>query len=117
MHFPRRVQHWRRALTLNLLAKGASFQAKNRRGAQALHYAVDASPDTAHLLCSRLVEAGADPDASAARAQQREIIPTRLRHGARPTDEDKAGKSVLKSAAGKWIIAVGRDLIHVCRAR
>jgi len=98
-------------MTLNLLAKGANFQAKNRRGAQALHYAVDASPDTAAwnpvaqvsvVQCP--VEAGADPNAFAARAQQREIILTLLRHGARPTDEDKAGKSVLKSAASKWII-------------
>ena len=72
---------------------------------------MDASPDTAPSNAEAqasavqcLVEAGADPNASGARAQQREIIPTLLRHGAGPTDEDKAGKSVLKSAASKWII-------------
>jgi hypothetical protein len=72
---------------------------------------VDASPDTAPWnpaaqvpAVQFLVEAGADQSAAGERAQQRETIPTLLRHGARPTDEGKAGKSGLKSAASKWII-------------
>jgi len=156
-----------RAMSLHLLAKGADVQAKNRRGAQPLHYAVDASPDTAAWnplaqvsVVQCLIEAGADPNAldkggvgplhravrtrsaaavrallsrgadvrlrngngstplhlavqntgrggsgsSAAHSQQREIILSLLRQGARPTDKDKAGKSVLMSATSEWII-------------
>jgi ankyrin repeat protein len=156
-----------RAMSLKLLSNGANVQAKNRRGVQPLHYAVDASPDTAAWnpvaqvsVVQCLIEAGADPNgvdksgvgplhravrtrsaaavralllsgadvrlwngngstplhlavqntgrggsgSSAARAQQSEIILSLLQHGARPTDKDMAGKSVLKSAASEWII-------------
>jgi ankyrin repeat protein len=154
-------------MSIKLLATGANVHAKNRRGAQPLHYAADGIPDAvawnpgaqaAVVQC--LVDAGADPNAAdksgvsplhravrtrcaaavrtllangadvhlsngngstplhlavrdtgrggsgsaAARAQQREIILLLLRHGARTTDKDKAGQSVLHSAASEWII-------------
>jgi len=54
-----------------LLARGASVEARNRRGAQPLHYAADGSPDATHwdpvaqsAVIRLLVEAGADPDST-----------------------------------------------------
>lgn len=156
-----------RELAVKLLAAGADVHASNRRGAQALHYAMDGRPDAkdwdpraqaAVVQC--LIDAGASPDAldksgvgalhrgvrtrcaaavnvllangaevhlkngngstplhlavqdtgrsgsgsEAARAQQREIILMLLQHGARSTDEDDAGKTVLQSAKSGWIV-------------
>ena len=54
-----------------LVALGASVAATNRRGAQALHYAVDGNPDSPRWdpyaqqeMVSYLIECGADPQAA-----------------------------------------------------
>jgi hypothetical protein len=149
-----------------LVAKGAPVRARNRRGAEPLHYAADGIPDGPHWdpggqheVIDYLVATGADPDACdnsgvaalhravrtrcsaavkallesganpqmmnkrgstplhlavqntgrgesgsmAARDQQREIIKSLLRYGARPTDTDANGKTVEAAAASAWI--------------
>jgi len=154
-----------RDISEKLLARGASVRARNRRGAEPLHYAVDGAPGShtwnpaaQAAIVECLIEAGADPNSadksgvsplhravrtrcagavrtllangadprrkngsgstplhlavqntgrggsgsSAAREQQREIILLLLKHGARPTDKDAAGKSVTESALGDW---------------
>lgn len=57
-------------LVKRLLEMGADVSAANRRGAQALHYAADGLPGSAHWdpkrqgeVIARLIAAGADPDA------------------------------------------------------
>lgn len=53
-----------------LIARGADVRARNRRGAQPLHYAVDGGPgspawdpDEQAKIIALLIEAGADPNA------------------------------------------------------
>jgi len=53
-----------------LISRGADVRAKNRRGAEPLHYAVDGGPDTPvwdpneqTMVIARLILAGADPNA------------------------------------------------------
>ena len=59
-----------RQLAESLVARGADVRARNRRGAQPLHYAADASPGGEHWdpvaqgdVITYLIEAGADPNA------------------------------------------------------
>jgi ankyrin repeat protein len=54
-----------------LIATGASVRARNRRGAEPLHYAVDGipgsgkwNPSAQAATVNHLIEAGADPDAT-----------------------------------------------------
>jgi ankyrin repeat protein len=161
-----------RGIARKLLAKGASVRARNRRGAEPLHYAVDGIPGSktwnpvaqeAVVACS--IEAGADPNSadksgvtplhravrtrcaaavrtllasgpdarrkngngstphhlavqntgrggtgsSASRQQQQEIILLLLKHGARPTDKDTAGRSVMEGVAGDWVLDILRS--------
>lgn len=156
-----------REASKKLLASGASVRARNRRGAEPLHYAVDGIPDShtwnptaQQAIIECLIEAGADPNSadksgvtplhravrarcavavrtllanganpclkngsgaaplhlavqntgrggtgsSASREQQREIILLLLKHGARPTDKNTAGKSVTDSAGVGWVL-------------
>ncbi len=79
------------AAVRTLLANGADVHLKNGSGSTPLHLAVQ---DTGR--------SGSGSEAS--RSQQREIILELLRHGARATDKDKAGNSVLQSAKGDWIV-------------
>jgi ankyrin repeat protein len=160
-----------RDIAKKLLARGASVCARNRRGAEPLHYAVDGIPDSPtwnpaaqEAIVECLIEAGADPNSvdkggasplhravrtrcasavrtllangadplrkngsgstplhlavqntgrggtgsSASREQQREIIWLLLKHGARPTDKDTAGRSVTERVAGDWVLDVLR---------
>jgi hypothetical protein len=60
---------YRERVARALIAAGAEVGAKNRRGAEPLHYAVDGGPRAAHwnpaaqaALVTLLVEAGADPN-------------------------------------------------------
>ncbi|MGO9874294.1 MAG: ankyrin repeat domain-containing protein [Acidimicrobiia bacterium] len=59
-----------RELVESLVRRGANARARNRRGAEPLHYAADGSPNTDRLdsvaqrdVISYLIEAGADPNA------------------------------------------------------
>jgi len=160
-----------RGISKKLLARGASVGARNRRGAEPLHYAVDGIPDShtwnssdQEAIVECLIEAGADPNSadksgvsplhravrtrcagavrtllangadprrmngsgstplhlavqntgrggtgsSASREQQRAIILLLLKHGARPTDKDTAGRSVTQSVAGDWVLDILR---------
>jgi len=160
-------------ISKELLAKGANVRARNRRGAEPLHYAVDGIPDSPgwnpaaqEAIIQCLIEAGADPNStdksgvtplhravrtrcaaavrallvngagewlpngngstplhlavqntgrggsgsSAAREQQREIILLLLKHGARPTDRDRSGKTVLESVREDWVREVFRKI-------
>jgi hypothetical protein len=61
---------YRTAIVAELVSMGADVQARNRRGAQPLHYAADGMPGSAHWHPSAqrdtvvaLLEAGADPNA------------------------------------------------------
>jgi Ankyrin repeats (many copies) len=61
---------YQRELAESLLAKGADVRARNRRGAEPLHYAADGGPDTDHWdpvaqaeVIAGLIAAGADPNA------------------------------------------------------
>ena len=74
-----------------LLVNGAEVHLKNGNGSTPLHLAVQ---DTGR----------SGSGSEAARSQQREIILTLLQHGARSTDEDNAGNSVLQSAKSDWIV-------------
>ncbi|HZT07742.1 MAG TPA: ankyrin repeat domain-containing protein [Chloroflexota bacterium] len=61
----------RKAIVSDLLSMGADVRARNRRGAQPLHYAADGMPGSGHLDLNAqretviaLLEAGADPNAT-----------------------------------------------------
>ncbi len=61
---------YQRELAESLVAKGADVRARNRRGAEPLHYAADGGPDTEHWdpvaqaeVIAYLIAAGADPNA------------------------------------------------------
>jgi hypothetical protein len=157
------------AMARALLARGAGVRARNRRGAEPLHYAVDGGPNSPgwnaaaqEVTIRCLIEAGADPNAAdksgvaplhraarsrcagavqallvagadprrsngsgstplhlavqntgrggsgtpAARDQQRAIIALLLKHGARPSDRNSAGRSVSDSVASQWVLEV-----------
>jgi hypothetical protein len=61
---------YRQEIVPKLIATGANVRAKNRRGAEPLHYAVDGMPGSRRwnpsaqaATIARLIEAGADPNA------------------------------------------------------
>jgi hypothetical protein len=157
---------YRRDVARELVAKGARLDARNRRGAQPLHYAADGIPDSAYwnaeaqaAIIEYLIDAGADPNSAdksgvaplhravrtrcaatvqallakgadpllknktgstplhlavqttgrggtsstPSRNQQQEIIRLLLGSGAKPTDKDAHGKTVLQSAVSNWV--------------
>jgi ankyrin repeat protein len=73
-----------------LLDNGARPTMMNRRGSTPLHLAVQ---NTGHT----------DSGTDAAKHQQRLIIELLRRHGAKPTDTDGKGKTVLDAASSDWI--------------
>lgn len=152
-----------------LVARGASVRARNRRGAEPLHYAADGNPrsdgwnpEAQSATIAYLIQAGANPNATdksgvaplhravrtrcaaavralltngadalwrnkrgstplhlavqntgrggtgsiAARAEQQEIIRLLLGHGARPSDSDAVGRSVMDCVTSDWIRAL-----------
>jgi hypothetical protein len=98
-----------------LVGKGADARARNRRGAEPLHYAADGSPGADYWdpaaqrdVIAYLSEAGADPNAF--KEEQARIIAVLLEHGARPTDVDAKGKTAAAAASSDWI----GDLLGSC---
>jgi ankyrin repeat protein len=90
----------------SLVARGANVRARNRRGAEPLHYAADGGPDTTHW----------DP------AAQREVITYLIRAGADPNALDASGVAPLHravrnrcSAAASALIDNGADPLLVNR--
>ena len=62
---------YRQEIVPKLIATGANVRARNRRGAEPLHYAVDGmpgsrtwNPPAQAATVARLIEAGADPNAA-----------------------------------------------------
>jgi ankyrin repeat protein len=151
--------------TTSLIATGADVGARNRRGAQALHYAADGiatDPSAQRAVLEHLIAAGADPNACdksgvaplhravrtrsaqavvtlldngadlrlgnrqgstplhlavqntgashsgdpQAKEQQREIIALLLKRGAKSSDTDAKGKTVVAAATSDWIRAL-----------
>ena len=126
-----------RELAESLVTKGADARARNRRGAEPLHYSADGSPGAQQWVGGAqrdvimyLIEVGADPNAldisgvaplhravrstsksssgsDAAKDEQGRIIVFLLGHGTSPADADAAGKTVASAASSVWI----RDLL------
>lgn len=104
-----------RALAESLVARGADVRARNRRGAQPLHYAADGHPGAAdwnlngqRLVASYLIEAGADPDATdksgvaplhrAVRSRSTPAVEALIDGGANPRLLNKSGSTPLHLA-------------------
>jgi ankyrin repeat protein len=104
-----------RSLAEALIARGADVRARNRRGAQPLHYAADGSPGAAHWdpaaqreVISYLVEVGADPNAldksgvaplhRAVRTRSSEAASALIERGADPLLMNKSGSTPLHLA-------------------
>ncbi len=98
-----------------LLALGADVHARNRRGAEPIHYAADGSPraDYSDRAAQReviayLIEAGADPDAMdnsgvaplhrAVRTRSSDGVSALIEHGANPLLMNKSGSTPLHLA-------------------
>jgi len=86
----------RKEFVSELLSKGADVGARNRRGAQPLHYAADGMPGSGHL------------DSSA----QRDTIITLLEAGADPNAVDKSGVTPLHRAIRNRCSLAARALIE-----
>jgi hypothetical protein len=102
---------FRRPLAELLVAHGADWRAKNRRGAQPLHYAADANrwePRAQAEIIAYLLSVGADPDAldksgvaplhRAVRTRSLPAVRTLLDGGANPRAPNKAGSTPLHLA-------------------
>lgn len=100
-----------RPIVTLLIANGADVGAKNRRGAQPLHYAADANcwnPDAQAETIKYLLSAGADPNAldksgvaplhRAVRTRSAAAVRALLDGGADPTAPNKAGSLPLDLA-------------------
>jgi len=98
-----------------LVAQGAAVRARNRRGAEPLHYAADGSPGADYLesnaqceVISYLIDAGADPDAidksgvaplhRAVRTRSSAAVSALIDKGADPLLMNKSGSTPLHLA-------------------
>ena len=86
----------RKAFVSELLSMGADVGARNRRGAQPLHYAADGIPGSGHL----------DPNA------QRDTVIVLLKAGADPNATDKGGVTPLHRAVRNRCASAVRALIE-----
>ena len=86
---------YQRDIAEALISRGADVRARNRRGAEPLHYAADGNPAAAHW----------DPDA------QREIVTYLVENGADPNAFDKSGVAPLHRAVRTRSTAAVRALI------
>jgi len=87
---------YQRELAESLVANGADVRARNRRGADPLHYAADGGPDADHW----------DPVA------QREVIAYLIAAGADPNASDKSGVAPLHRAVRNRCSAAASALIE-----
>jgi hypothetical protein len=104
-----------RALAEALVARGAAVRARNRRGAEPLHYAADGRTGADHLdsdaqreVISYLIAAGADPDAidksgvaplhRAVRTRSSAAVSALIDSGADPLLMNKSGSTPLHLA-------------------
>ncbi len=104
-----------RELAGSLVAHGADIRARNRRGAEPLHYAADGSPGAAHWdgdeqrqVIAYLIEQGGDPDATdnsgvaplhrAVRTRSSYAVKALIENGANPRLMNKSGSTPLHLA-------------------
>jgi hypothetical protein len=104
-----------RELAESIVARGADVRARNRRGAEPLHYAADGSPGGEHWdpvrqreVIAYLIEAGADPNAldksgvaplhRAVRTRCSAAVSAILENGADPLLMNKSGSTPLHLA-------------------
>ncbi|MET0794270.1 MAG: ankyrin repeat domain-containing protein [Polyangiaceae bacterium] len=102
-------------IALRLLATGARVNAKNRRGAEALHYATDGipgspawDPDAQRAMVELLIQAGANPNAldnsgvaplhRAVRTRSASAVRALLSNGAQVRLKNKSGSTPLHLA-------------------
>ena len=107
---------YQRELAESLVAKGADVRARNRRGAEPLHYAADGGPDAEHwdpvaqrAVIVYLIAAGADPNVldksgvaplhRAVRTRCSEAVSALIENGADPRLMNKSGSTPLHLAA------------------
>lgn len=106
---------YQRATAEQLIAKGARVRARNRRGAEPIHYAADGTPDAPHWdpvaqhsVIGYLIESGADPNATdksgvaplhrAVRTRCSSAVRALLEDGADPRLMNKSGSTPLHLA-------------------
>jgi ankyrin repeat protein len=104
-----------RELAESLVARGADVRARNRRGAEPLHYAADGSPGAEYWdpvaqrdVIAYLIQAGADPDAldksgvaplhRAVRTRCSAAVSVLIENGADPLLKNKTGSTPLHLA-------------------
>jgi hypothetical protein len=103
------------AIARDLVSKGANPSARNRRGAEPLHYAADGipgsgawDPDAQHSVVEFLIRAGADPNSKdksgvaplhrAVRTRCTAAVRALLQNGADPVGKNKSGSTPLHLA-------------------
>ena len=106
---------YQRELAESLVAQGADVRARNRRGAEPLHYAADGGPDAEHwdpvaqrAVIAYLIAAGADPNAldksgvtplhRAVRTRCSAAVSALVENGADPRLMNKSGSTPLHLA-------------------
>ncbi len=106
---------YRRDIAESLVARGAAVRARNRRGAEPLHYAADGSPgaprwdpDAQRDVVVYLIDNGADPNTfdksgvaplhRAVRTRSSSAVRALIEHGADPRLKNKSGSTPLHLA-------------------
>lgn len=106
---------YQREVAASVVARGADVRARNRRGAEPLHYAADGGPDAAHRdppaqceVIAYLIAAGADPNAldksgvaplhRAVRNRCSAAVDVLIDNGADPRLKNKSGSTPLHLA-------------------